>query len=113
MSRRSPSSSRTGDHNHSRPSSSRTTAIRVGNGKPYAYTIGPSAIQRFSPMDFKPSPPLRTGHDDDDVGAVNHPSNVPPRWRRSHSTVSYTHLRAHETGRNLVCRLLLEQKKLA
>src|SRR5674476_1055053 len=23
-------------------------------------------------------------------------------------TVSYTHLRAHETGRNLVCRLLLE-----
>ena len=24
------------------------------------------------------------------------------------SAVSYTHLRAHETGRNLVCRLLLE-----
>ena len=23
------------------------------------------------------------------------------------NTVSYTHLRAHETGRNLVCRLLL------
>src|SRR5678809_1562812 len=30
----------------------------------------------------------------------------------SHSmSVSYTHLRAHETGRNLVCRLLLEKKK--
>eukprot|EP01017_Pseudomicrothorax_dubius_P024058 TRINITY_DN25603_c0_g1_i1.p1 TRINITY_DN25603_c0_g1~~TRINITY_DN25603_c0_g1_i1.p1 ORF type:complete len:113 (-),score=6.99 TRINITY_DN25603_c0_g1_i1:130-468(-) len=28
-----------------------------------------------------------------------------------HDTVSYTHLRAHETGRNLVCRLLLEKKK--
>ena len=27
------------------------------------------------------------------------------------TTVSYTHLRAHETGRNLVCRLLLEKKK--
>ena len=27
--------------------------------------------------------------------------------------VSYTHLRAHETGRNLVCRLLLEKKKSA
>ena len=27
-------------------------------------------------------------------------------------TVSYTHLRAHETGRNLVCRLLLEKKKI-
>ena len=26
------------------------------------------------------------------------------------SPVSYTHLRAHETGRNLVCRLLLEKK---
>src|SRR5678809_806310 len=25
-----------------------------------------------------------------------------------HVAVSYTHLRAHETGRNLVCRLLLE-----
>ncbi len=24
---------------------------------------------------------------------------------------SYTHLRAHETGRKLVCRLLLEKKK--
>ena len=28
-----------------------------------------------------------------------------------HDPVSYTHLRAHETGRNLVCRLLLEKKK--
>jgi len=27
-----------------------------------------------------------------------------------HVAVSYTHLRAHETGRNLVCRLLLEKK---
>src|SRR5665213_4327710 len=30
---------------------------------------------------------------------------------RSDWPVSYTHLRAHETGRNLVCRLLLEKKK--
>ena len=29
----------------------------------------------------------------------------------SYHSVSYTHLRAHETGRNLVCRLLLEKKK--
>src|SRR5678809_1256012 len=27
--------------------------------------------------------------------------------RYTHYAVSYTHLRAHETGRNLVCRLLL------
>src|SRR5665213_3825561 len=26
-----------------------------------------------------------------------------------YEAVSYTHLRAHETGRNLVCRLLLEK----
>src|SRR5665213_3940589 len=30
---------------------------------------------------------------------------------RDIESVSYTHLRAHETGRNLVCRLLLEKKK--
>src|SRR5665213_266334 len=28
--------------------------------------------------------------------------------RQTVESVSYTHLRAHETGRNLVCRLLLE-----
>src|SRR5674476_1651257 len=39
----------------------------------------------------------------------------PQRWSRAPlpgaASVSYTHLRAHETGRNLVCRLLLEKKK--
>src|SRR5665213_2648002 len=30
------------------------------------------------------------------------------RWM-AFISVSYTHLRAHETGRNLVCRLLLEK----
>src|SRR5665213_1952578 len=33
------------------------------------------------------------------------------RRRGTWRPVSYTHLRAHETGRNLVCRLLLEKKK--
>ena len=28
-----------------------------------------------------------------------------------YETVSYTHLRAHETSAHLVCRLLLEKKK--
>src|SRR5428012_8985 len=31
-------------------------------------------------------------------------------WRRSVGAVSYTHLRAHETRHDLVCRLLLEKK---
>ena len=30
---------------------------------------------------------------------------------RGHMSVSYTHLRAHETSLHLVCRLLLEKKK--
>eukprot|EP00658_Telonema_sp_P-2_P049453 TRINITY_DN37610_c0_g1_i1.p2 TRINITY_DN37610_c0_g1~~TRINITY_DN37610_c0_g1_i1.p2 ORF type:complete len:107 (+),score=8.31 TRINITY_DN37610_c0_g1_i1:188-508(+) len=31
---------------------------------------------------------------------------------RCDATVSYTHLRAHETPEHLVCRLLLEKKKI-
>ena len=31
--------------------------------------------------------------------------------QKSESAVSYTHLRAHETVLDLVCRLLLEKKK--
>src|SRR5660397_279825 len=34
-----------------------------------------------------------------------------PRFRWPQQAVSYTHLRAHETKANLVCRLLLEKKK--
>ena len=34
-----------------------------------------------------------------------------PAAEEAPEPVSYTHLRAHETGRNLVCRLLLEKKK--
>ena len=32
-------------------------------------------------------------------------------WKRGIRSVSYTHLRAHETVLDLVCRLLLEKKK--
>ena len=35
----------------------------------------------------------------------------PDTGEQALETVSYTHLRAHETGRNLVCRLLLEKKQ--
>src|SRR5674476_1553638 len=37
--------------------------------------------------------------------------DVSRRTDNPREPVSYTHLRAHETGRNLVCRLLLEKKK--
>ena len=42
--------------------------------------------------------PLYLGLDDEAIGART-------------ETVSYTHLRAHETVLDLVCRLLLEKKK--
>src|SRR5660398_197486 len=35
--------------------------------------------------------------------------DTPTQW--GPGSVSYTHLRAHETKANLVCRLLLEKKK--
>src|SRR5450756_2698762 len=38
-------------------------------------------------------------------------SNQTPRVINSYTSVSYTHLRAHETRHDLVCRLLLEKKK--
>ena len=34
-----------------------------------------------------------------------------PDYSHTHCAVSYTHLRAHETREELVCRLLLEKKK--
>ena len=37
--------------------------------------------------------------------------NVSSSHNRSPDAVSYTHLRAHETVLDLVCRLLLEKKK--
>src|SRR5665811_2447765 len=39
------------------------------------------------------------------------PANTPVAVNPTHTPVSYTHLRAHETVLDLVCRLLLEKKK--
>src|SRR5428012_16250 len=40
-----------------------------------------------------------------------HGPDDPPGEPHVHAPVSYTHLRAHETRHDLVCRLLLEKKK--
>src|SRR5678810_486966 len=45
------------------------------------------------------------------LSAVAHTGGLHASCGNGPTTVSYTHLRAHETGRNLVCRLLLEKKK--
>ena len=40
-------------------------------------------------------------------------TNLSIRFFDSETAVSYTHLRAHETVLDLVCRLLLEKKKIS
>ena len=61
----------------------------------------------FGGIDFYPLKKLS------DIAAVTQKfyKNWDQEQYQKYITVSYTHLRAHETGRNLVCRLLLEKKK--
>src|SRR5674476_669367 len=62
-----------------------------------------SADRRPAPIDLTcPARPDAVAAAINDVG----PEQIMERC--GERTVSYTHLRAHETGRNLVCRLLLE-----
>ena len=49
--------------------------------------------------------------DDSEVPVFVIPANEELVIARDTATVSYTHLRAHETVLDLVCRLLLEKKK--
>src|SRR5678810_1173578 len=60
---------------------------------------------RWSPIsvDAQTSAVVRTRDESRGSDVVSRPGGI--------MAVSYTHLRAHETGRNLVCRLLLEKKK--
>ena len=44
--------------------------------------------------------------------ALNAPRVLDPATVYDPKTVSYTHLRAHETVLDLVCRLLLEKKQI-
>jgi len=45
-------------------------------------------------------------------GRYHHWDSYPEGLGMALQPVSYTHLRAHETRHDLVCRLLLEKKKL-
>src|SRR5665811_490204 len=57
---------------------------------------------------FEPCCRSRTGNDH--PGADRRRRGTGSPWVH-HDPVSYTHLRAHETVLDLVCRLLLEKKK--
>src|SRR5450756_396885 len=54
--------------------------------------------------------PGRNNHDQMKI-CVNPVLQSAPTMRRTSTSVSYTHLRAHETRHDVVCRLLLEKKK--
>ena len=62
--------------------------------------------KRGRPAKAKPEPEV----EDDGLGGEEEEATT-QRTADEVKSVSYTHLRAHETGRNLVCRLLLEKKK--
>ena len=53
----------------------------------------------------------KIGHTGRIIEAIPQTSGEITLPARSAGTVSYTHLRAHETVLDLVCRLLLEKKK--
>ncbi len=58
-----------------------------------------------------------SGEDDDDPNVATRDRRAPPqgstasRWWGTSDAVPHTHLRAHETVLEFVCRLLLEKKK--
>src|SRR5660397_255923 len=70
--------------------------------RPYEERAGPRQ-QCYGSTRCLPTPQLSTA-----PPGLSPPACWRPPYRRP---VSYTHLRAHETKANLVCRLLLEKKK--
>src|SRR5659263_352860 len=80
---------------------SATTSLSTTAGRPVAaVSIAPSGT----------SVQPRNGADTTVLRSRVRPPTVTPMARRV-GPVSYTHLRAHETRHDLVCRLLLEKKK--
>ena len=75
---------------------------------------GPLMVIEDSGAQVSPTSGSFTGKIDEGSSAANPPNTTPTGDYASWSItipVSYTHLRAHETREDLVCRLLLEKKK--
>ena len=64
--------------------------------------IGVQGVERFEALLLPAIEEALTG--------LSLPKTAPHRWAVALAPVSYTHLRAHETVLDLVCRLLLEKK---
>src|SRR5678809_1306336 len=84
-----------------------TVGVRLGvNGTNYGLRLDPRTTLLNLLREKLDLPGTKKGCDHGQCGACT----VIIDGRRINSCpVSYTHLRAHETGRNLVCRLLLEK----
>ena len=88
------------------------------NGTPHPYLDLPAQVVRLRLLNGSNSRVYRVGLQDSstfhviagDGGLLNAPVPL-QRLDLSNGAVSYTHLRAHETVLDLVCRLLLEKKK--
>ena len=68
-------------------------------------------FESFCTLNPKPCPLLAVSERPGDPSLPRLGTDIDIRTDVPQYPVSYTHLRAHETGRNLVCRLLLEKKK--
>src|SRR5450756_55277 len=84
---------------------SRHGRTRVALGFPNSYEIG------MSNLGFQWVYRLLNREEDIACDRFFADEDADRRGPRTLETVSYTHLRAHETRHDLVCRLLLEKKK--
>src|SRR5660398_89324 len=99
----------------------RLTTVSVSNASSQRFTVGAVIEGFFSPARTVQPVEAVLGSADDQKASEQRSAQ---QWISSqesatvsalealgHEAVSYTHLRAHETKANLVCRLLLEKKK--
>src|SRR5664280_3106738 len=88
---------------------------RVGSGRAVRRRGHRQLRRRAAPLSAPPRPGCRGGEPAGSLDPASARQERPDRRRgwgpRGAGPVSYTHLRAHETVLDLVCRLLLEKKK--
>src|SRR3546814_4734114 len=88
--------------------------VRIAIAEGEIFTFGDQIVQvidRAVFVDDQHAPVARRSICGDGLGKYLTVSAIHGFHRREVAAVSYTHLRAHETKANLVCRLLLEKKK--
>ena len=84
-------------------------AICISTGLHAQYTL--ELIKDLNPGEPNSDPGWFVEINDVVYFPANDGTNGIELWRTDATAVSYTHLRAHETVLDIVCRLLLEKKK--